>query len=280
MYDGTAHHALVTHKFTGKQRDYETGLDYFGARFNASNLARFMTPDPKSMTARHVVYPQKWNKYAYVQNNPLALVDPDGADDFFVFRPTASENGAAWNAIRAEAPKYGNTVTIYNGKDATAARFENALHSEGAHVIDSGHTVDDNTGQARGVLLGDNRGVGDPSMTTLPSGGQPGGPMQAPGDVQAADVAVFGCSSTNLAPLFTTTTFTGTQPTTNTEAEDAGARTYTETMVRGGTVNQAAGAAQGTMQTTTNQANQNPNKPMTYSKPQVCTTQNGTRTCH
>jgi RHS repeat-associated protein len=280
MYDLPVQHAPSACKFTGKQRDAETGLDYFGARFNASNLGRFMTPDPKIVTPRHLMYPQKWNKYTYVRNNPLALVDPDGEDDYYVFRPTATENGAAWNAIQAEAPKYRNTVTIYNGQDATAARFENALHTDGAHVIDTGHTVDDNTGKARGVLLGDNKGVGDPSMTTLPSNGQAGGPMQSPGDVQAADVAVFGCNSTNLAPQFSTTTFTGTQPTTNTAAEDVGARTYTDTMVRGGTVNQAAGAAQGTMQTTTNQANQNPNKPMTYSKPQVCTTQNGTTTCH
>jgi hypothetical protein len=239
-----------------------------------------MTPDPKLLTARHFIYPQKWNKYAYVRNNPLTMVDPDGEDDFFVFLPTATNVSSQWAAIRSEAPKYGNTVTIYTGQGATADRYETALHTEGAHVIDSGHTVDNNSGHAAGVLLGDNLGVGDPTMTTLPLNGQAGGPMQAPGNVQAADVAVFGCNSTDLQSQYSSTTFTGTKPTTNTQAEDAGARTYTDKLVRNGTVDQAADAAQHTMQTTTNQANQNPNRPMTYSKPQVCTTQNGTTTCH
>jgi len=116
-------------------------------------LARFMSPDLVLVSARHLMFPQKWNKYAYVQNNPLALVDPDGADDFYVFRPSATENGATWNAIKAEASKNGNTVTIYNGKAATAEKFKAALNTEGAHVIDTGHTADDNTGRARGRCL-------------------------------------------------------------------------------------------------------------------------------
>src|SRR5580704_8092878 len=35
----------TTHKFTGKERDAESGLDNFGARYDSSNLGRFMTPD-------------------------------------------------------------------------------------------------------------------------------------------------------------------------------------------------------------------------------------------
>ncbi len=35
-------------KFTGKERDSESGLDNFGARFNSSSLGRFMTPDPEN----------------------------------------------------------------------------------------------------------------------------------------------------------------------------------------------------------------------------------------
>ncbi len=86
MYDGTAHHALVTHKFTGKERDPESasgasnGLDYFGARYDNSNFGRFMSPDPLSGTPLHMINPQKWNMYAYVVNNPTKYVDPDGRD--------------------------------------------------------------------------------------------------------------------------------------------------------------------------------------------------------
>lgn len=68
------------YKFTSKERDAESGLDNFGARYNASNLGRFMTPDPLFATPLHVVNPQRWNMYAYVVNNPTNYVDPDGKD--------------------------------------------------------------------------------------------------------------------------------------------------------------------------------------------------------
>jgi RHS repeat-associated protein len=68
-------------KFTGKERDWETGLDYFGARYFSGVEGRFASADPKILTARHLTSPQKWNKYAYVLNNPLNRIDPDGQDD-------------------------------------------------------------------------------------------------------------------------------------------------------------------------------------------------------
>jgi RHS repeat-associated protein len=74
----------VYYKFTGKERDAESGLDNFGARYNASTMGRFMTPDPKMPSLKHLANPQKWNKYAYVLNNPLALVDPDGREEVTV----------------------------------------------------------------------------------------------------------------------------------------------------------------------------------------------------
>jgi RHS repeat-associated protein len=66
-----------THKFTGQERDAESALDYFGARYYASNLGRFMIPDPLMASAR-TGNPQTLNRYSYVLNNPLAYVDPTG----------------------------------------------------------------------------------------------------------------------------------------------------------------------------------------------------------
>jgi RHS repeat-associated protein len=68
--------------FTGKERDSESGLDNFGARYDASSLGRFMTPD-WSAQAEPVPYakmddPQSLNLYSYMRNNPLGGVDPDG----------------------------------------------------------------------------------------------------------------------------------------------------------------------------------------------------------
>ena len=69
------------YKFTGKERDSESGLDNFGARYHASSMGRFMSPDPKMPSLKHLLNPQKWNKYAYTLNNPLRYVDPDGLEE-------------------------------------------------------------------------------------------------------------------------------------------------------------------------------------------------------
>jgi RHS repeat-associated protein len=70
----------INQKFTGKERDQETGIDYFGARYYGGALGRFTSPDPISGTVLHILNPQRWNMYAYAVNNPLAFVDPDGQD--------------------------------------------------------------------------------------------------------------------------------------------------------------------------------------------------------
>lgn len=70
--DATAEH------FTGKERDTESGLDYFGARHYSSNMGRFMSPDPSGLYYADPSNPQSLNLYSYVQNNPLTSVDPNG----------------------------------------------------------------------------------------------------------------------------------------------------------------------------------------------------------
>jgi RHS repeat-associated protein len=67
----------VRQQFTGKERDTETGLDYFEARYYGSEMGRFITPDPY-MPSAEVTNPQTWNRYAYCLNNPLNNVDPTG----------------------------------------------------------------------------------------------------------------------------------------------------------------------------------------------------------
>lgn len=63
--------------FTGKERDAESGLDYFGARYYGSSMGRMMSPDDFSKDT-HVADPQSWNLYAYARNNPLRYTDPTG----------------------------------------------------------------------------------------------------------------------------------------------------------------------------------------------------------
>ncbi|MDM7997908.1 MAG: RHS repeat-associated core domain-containing protein [Acidobacteriota bacterium] len=77
-----------TLKFTGKERDAETGLDFFGARYFSSPQGRFTSTDPLNIPNLQRVAPQKfgkvianpqnWNGYAYAHSNPLRNADPDG----------------------------------------------------------------------------------------------------------------------------------------------------------------------------------------------------------
>ncbi len=74
-----------SYKFTGKERDPESSLDNFQARYNSSGFGRFMSPDPAGLKAVRLQNPQTWNWYVYTMNNPMRYTDPTGkytcADD-------------------------------------------------------------------------------------------------------------------------------------------------------------------------------------------------------
>jgi len=74
----------MDYKFTGKERDTETGLDYFGARYYGSSMGRWMSPDwaqkPEAVPYSTLGDPQSLNLYGYVDNNPLNKADEDGHD--------------------------------------------------------------------------------------------------------------------------------------------------------------------------------------------------------
>jgi RHS repeat-associated protein len=68
------------YKFTGKERDGESGLDYFGLRYDSSQYGRFMSPDSMFIGNKLLSSPQDLNLYAYALNNPIHYNDPDGKD--------------------------------------------------------------------------------------------------------------------------------------------------------------------------------------------------------
>jgi RHS repeat-associated protein len=72
------------YKFTGKERDSETGLDYFGARYYSNGLGRWVSadwsPTPVPLPYADFGDPQSLNLYTYVRNSPTMKVDPDGHD--------------------------------------------------------------------------------------------------------------------------------------------------------------------------------------------------------
>jgi RHS repeat-associated protein len=95
-------HIEEQYKFTQNERDRESGLHYFEARFLAGHLSRFITSDPKLANPDAIPaderlsalsQPQKHNLYAYVLNNPLKYYDPTGLDGICYSAPEDESPG-------------------------------------------------------------------------------------------------------------------------------------------------------------------------------------------
>ncbi len=76
----TAHYSLLTanssYTFSAKEKDVETGLSYFGARYYSSDLSVWLSVDPMSDK-----YPYQ-SGYVYCGNNPIKVIDPNGEDEW------------------------------------------------------------------------------------------------------------------------------------------------------------------------------------------------------
>ncbi|MGH7744132.1 MAG: RHS repeat domain-containing protein [Candidatus Dormibacteria bacterium] len=92
----------TTHKFTGKERDTESDLDNFGARYMTSSMGRFMSPDPINLTAKRLINPANTlNKYIYAGNNPLFYIDPTGQDITVFYRAPSGAQADAGHILLA-----------------------------------------------------------------------------------------------------------------------------------------------------------------------------------
>jgi len=117
------------YKFTGKERDPESGLDDFPARYFTSSMGRWMTPD---IMGGHVEDPQTLNRYAYARNNPTSLTDPTGLDSYLSCTQT-KDNASTCQSQTVGYDKNGNAqtatvqgVTGDNGFTATLIGNQNA----------------------------------------------------------------------------------------------------------------------------------------------------------
>jgi len=94
---------------TGKERDAESGNDYFGARYYASSMGRFMSPDwsEKVTTVPYadLANPQSLNLYSYVTNNPMNRTDPMGHDWFNVNNQWQWQQGSVYHDKDGNATK-------------------------------------------------------------------------------------------------------------------------------------------------------------------------------
>jgi len=67
----------IAQKFTGQERDAETGLDFFAARYFSGAQGRFKSAD-EPFIDQNPGDPQSWNLFSYGRNNPLRYIDPTG----------------------------------------------------------------------------------------------------------------------------------------------------------------------------------------------------------
>jgi RHS repeat-associated protein len=106
-YDSLGLRAFCGYKFTGKERDVESGLDNFGARYNASSLGRFMTPDwaAKPTTVPYASFgdPQTLNLYSYVENAPLNRIDADGHRITPAYQELTADEGNSQGEMQTNA---------------------------------------------------------------------------------------------------------------------------------------------------------------------------------
>jgi RHS repeat-associated protein len=121
---------ILGEKFTGQLRDSETGLDFFDTRYISSAQGRFTSPD-KPFADQNTPDPQSWNMYAYVRNNPLRFVDPDGRE----CRNNINENGDVCFTATAHASWLGTFFSNVGsflkgtGEEATVNTFLGATNT-------------------------------------------------------------------------------------------------------------------------------------------------------
>ena len=128
--------------YTGKERDAESGNDYFGARYYASSVGRWLSPD-WSAKVEPVPYaklgdPQTLNLYAYVRNNPVGFLDADGHYTCSDSSNCDSKQDAEFAKSLSGARAALNASSL-SGEDLLNAK--NALDSYGAANTNNGVTV-------------------------------------------------------------------------------------------------------------------------------------------
>jgi RHS repeat-associated protein len=145
---------ILNFPFLGsKERDNETGLDFFEARYFSSVQGRFTSPDPIPMTPDRQLDPQRINLYQYSRNNPLAFSDPTGMELIRLGQHTDEEIDKIVNKI---------DTLIKEGKlpqdvaDILTKRKESLLlEKEGNKIVQEMLDKLDSAGERQGLKLSD-----------------------------------------------------------------------------------------------------------------------------
>lgn len=114
--------AAKRYRYANREKDAENGFYYYGARYYAPWIGRWISPDPAGITDGP-------NRYAFVGNNPVGRTDRGGRqgensiDDLFVF----IRNTAGFSTGQRMPPTFNS---------ASASPFGTAAHAEATAVLD------------------------------------------------------------------------------------------------------------------------------------------------
>ncbi|GIF63985.1 hypothetical protein Ais01nite_20200 [Asanoa ishikariensis] len=117
---------LKRYRYTGLERDDETGLSQHGARYYATWLGRWTSSDPSGIK-------DNLNTYAYCRGNPITLVDRTGHDsegwtglnqmtDEGRHWSYTDQNGDIWNYVRIVEDK--PVIELESEWETTETRFD------------------------------------------------------------------------------------------------------------------------------------------------------------
>lgn len=225
----------VRQKFTGYQRDDETGLDFAEARYYNNKHGRFTAVDPLLPSGKSA-NPQTFNRYVYVLNNPLVLTDPNGLqaggtvseepdiirvvtvlfrDLFNALQERANYllNGASnlSNLDQANGGRIQNRIDAARGDQAVADALNNtivgnqgpttdAVIQQTTDSVETANTISNTAIEINFLLLALPTPSGN--VATLGRGGQAvirGAAKVARGVTEVANVTAKGSRYTNLA---------------------------------------------------------------------------------
>jgi RHS repeat-associated protein len=162
-----------SYKFTGYERDSETGLDYAFARYYSSRLARFLSTDPLGGSVGDL---QSHNAYSYTSNNPLNRIDPSGMNDCPDLKigcmPSWECQVGLCLAGAAGVDLFGGSWADFWGGDA---QIENNMFLQGAGIINNFDILQIAYDPCLAELLGDCRQPANLDWLGLLNGGGRGG---------------------------------------------------------------------------------------------------------
>jgi len=146
-----------TYKFTSKERDSESGLDNFGARYYSSQYGRFLTPDwaAKATALPYAVFgdPQSLNLYGYVRNDPVTMADADGhCPDPDNSCSEKKSNSARDMTVTGTYGRYqGQTYSITKARIKTVRGSDATTTTTRTTTIATFSTAENNAGQFLGA---------------------------------------------------------------------------------------------------------------------------------